>query len=282
MQRSGTPVGQQWRLQAALRRSRAACGLSLRAVASALEWSDAKLSRIESGSVRISVTDLRALLQYYDVTEPNAVAEFVELARASRRTAWWDEYRPHFKPDFIRFLGLEWSAARIRQFQHLLVPGLLQVPEYTRAIVSVPAVADEQVERDVAIRARRQDRLVAGDADFAFVLDESVLHRRIGGPSTWRRQLAHLQAVAARPNVSIQVLPYEAGFVHSSMAGSFELFDLSADEPASAVLLEHPEQDTLIIGNETRAAGYVAVFQQLSAAALTPADTHEVIGSMLR
>jgi transcriptional regulator with XRE-family HTH domain len=281
MQRSGTPVGQQWRLQAALRQSRTACGLSLRAVASALEWSDAKLSRIESGSVRISVTDLKALLRYYDVTEPSAVSEFVELARASRQAAWWDEYRPHFKPDFIRFLGLEWSAARIRQFQHLLVPGLLQIPEYTRSIVSVPAVADEQVERDVAIRSRRQDRLSGGAADFAFILDESVLHRQVGSPSILRRQLAHLQAMAARPNVSIQVLPHKAGFVNG-MAGSFELFDLSVDEPASAVLLEDPEQDMLIIGNETRAAGYVARFQQLSAAALTPADTHEVIGSMLR
>jgi transcriptional regulator with XRE-family HTH domain len=281
MQRSGTPVGQQWRLQAALRRSRTACGLSLRAVASALEWSDAKLSRIESGSVRISVTDLKALLQYYDVTEPQAVSEFVELARASRQTAWWDEYRPHFKPDFIRFLGLEWSAARVRQFQNLLVPGLLQIPEYTRSIVTVPAVADEQVERDVAIRARRQGRLVGGDADFAFVIDESALRRRVGGPSVWRNQLAHLRVVADRPNVSIQVLPFDAGYV-GGMAGSFELFDLSATEPASAVLLEDPEQDTLIIGNETRAAGYVSVFQQLSSAALTPADTHEVIGSMLR
>lgn len=281
MERSGTPVGHQWRLQAALRRTRTACGLSLRTVADALEWSDAKLSRIETGTVRISVTDLKALLGFYDVTDAGVVSEFVELARASRRTAWWDEYRPYFKPDFIRFLGLEASAARLRQYQLLMVPGLLQIPEYTSALVTSPLTDDEQVERDMAIRARRQERLLAGEAEYVFVMAEGALLRRVTDEPDWRRQLEHLQRIADLPNVSMRVLPFAAGIVRG-MATSFKLFDLAADEPASAVLLEHPEQDTLIVGNETRAAGYVEYFQQLSSAALSPAATQDAIRAMLR
>jgi transcriptional regulator with XRE-family HTH domain len=281
MERPGTPVGQQWRLRAALRQARAVSGLSLRTVADALEWSDAKLSRIETGVSRVSITDLKALLAYYDVTDPAAVAELLELARDSKRSAWWDAYRPYYRPDFIRFLGLEASAVLLRQYQLLLVPGLLQTPEYTRALVTSPLADDEQVERDMAIRARRQEPMLAGAVEYDFVVDEGALLRRVPAPAHWRRQLEHLLELAELPNVTIRVLPFAAGMVRG-MATSFKLFDLAPDEPASVVLLEHPEQDTLIVRDETRAAGYVEYFRQLSAAALSAADTRDAIATMLR
>src|SRR5262249_29870558 len=121
-----TPLGEHRRLRLALRRARNTLKLTQHAGADAREWSTFEIIRIENGSVGISITDLRALLQYYRVTDASEVDRLVEMARASRKSAWWQEYRDHVPQQFVTFLGLEASAIRIRQFQGLVFPGLLQ------------------------------------------------------------------------------------------------------------------------------------------------------------
>src|SRR4051794_40157206 len=104
------PVAAQRRLLAALRRSRSAVGLTQKQVAAALEWSTSKVIRIESGTVGLSITDLKAMLDLYDVVDPEIVEQLAEAARTSREKAWWDEYRPHVTAELINFIAVEAAA----------------------------------------------------------------------------------------------------------------------------------------------------------------------------
>jgi transcriptional regulator with XRE-family HTH domain len=264
----------------ALRRARVERGESLRVVADALDWSEAKISRIETAVTRVSITDLKALLDHYELFDPLR-SELICLARARKERAWWDDFRPHYPPEFIRFVGIEASAAKVMQYQLLYVPGLLQTAEYTRAVVTDPGVDEDGVEREIRLRDKRQERLREGRAEFDFVLDESVLRRQVSGHATWLGQLRRLIEFAELPTVSLRILTFDAGLV-PNMTNSFELFQLAEGDEASALLVERPERDVLTIGHEPRVASYATTFRHLSQAALPPGDSLEFVRTLHR
>src|SRR5262245_2049783 len=142
--RGETPQSEHRRLMVALRQAREARQLTQKEVADALEWSASKLIRIERGTVGISVTDLKALLLHYEVTDTDEVDRMVEMARASKKAVWWQEYRELLPQDFYTFIGLEASAIRIKQFHGLVVPGLLQSEDYVKSILGVAPDTPEQ------------------------------------------------------------------------------------------------------------------------------------------
>src|SRR5437763_10422590 len=135
MTRAQSPATSQRQVLAAVREAREALDLTQREVAEALDWSVSKLIRIENGTVGLSITDLKALLLHYGITDRDRVEKYVQMAKAGREPAWWDEFRRKVKPDFVKFLGLEASAVLKRQYQLHLVPGLLQLPVYTRSFI---------------------------------------------------------------------------------------------------------------------------------------------------
>lgn len=147
------PAVARLRLRLALRRARNAKRLTQRQVASALEWSLAKVNRIEAGDVTVSTTDLHALLRLLEVTEPNRVDDLVVTARAARQRGWWDapEYRAHLTPAMIEALQFEIEASAIRNFQPGLIPGFLQTHGYATAILA-------DLGRDLAEPVRSTDR----------------------------------------------------------------------------------------------------------------------------
>lgn len=217
------------RLQVAVRRARIHAGRTQAEVAAALDWSLSKLVRIESGAVRVSTTDLRALLSYYGIDDADRVDQLLAEARGARRPAWWAEYETLFGPQFTAYLGFESSATQVRQFQASLVPGLLQTERYSRAVLS--AVQEPaSIERLVEGRQKRQRLLEHGEPpEVSFVLDEAAIRRRIGGPVVMLEQLRHLQAVSRRPNVSLRLLTFDAG-EHPGLAGSFVLLTVGDEQ----------------------------------------------------
>lgn len=271
-----SPLSQLRRLRAALRHLRDDRGFTQREVAEELDWSISKLIRIEKGPVGISVTDVRALLQHYGVTDPQRVAELVELARASKRPAWWHQYREYFPAQTLTFLGLEAGSIRVRQFQILVFPGLLQHPDYVRALVGGTTSDPETLQRAVDVRTTRQQLLTEDGPTFFFVIDESVLRRMVGSPEVMRSQLEHVLEVGALPNVTVQVVPYSVG-VHQGMKGSFEIFELSESQDDYALLLEQPYVDRLIeeMSEETRE--YISIFRELEKIAASPAESATMI-----
>lgn len=157
-----TPITQQRRLRAALKRAREQSGMTQKDVAVLLDWSPSKVIRIETGAAIISTSDLQALLPHYGITDRERINELVEVARASRKQAWWDEYRGVYDQQFLTFLGYEASTIRLRSYQALLIPGLLQTPGYTSAILRAYTDDEESMVRDAQVRARRQRVLEQG------------------------------------------------------------------------------------------------------------------------
>jgi transcriptional regulator with XRE-family HTH domain len=275
-----TPVRQLRRLRVELRRRREALRLTQKEVAEALDWSASKLIRIERGPVGISVTDVRALLQHYRVTDAARVDALVGMARASKKPVWWHQYREFYAPAFLTFIGLEASSVRVRQFQGLVVPGLLQHRDYAGAMIGSRKPDDQRVVLATDVRMNRQQLLEREGHESSFIIDESVLYRMIGSPDVMRAQLNHLIELGERPNVTIQVVPFSVG-THKGMKGSFELLELSESQDDYAVLLEQPYEDHLIEDTSDETREYVHIFGELEKIALSPVDSAALIRTVI-
>ncbi|GAA0905476.1 helix-turn-helix transcriptional regulator [Pseudonocardia zijingensis] len=238
------------RLRIELRRARNTAKLTQRQVADALEWSPSKVIRIESGQVGISVTDLRALAGLYGVHDPAVLGELETLARGSRRQPFAD-YRDMIPADTIKYFGYEASASLIRQVQPLVLPGLLQTEDYTRALLRAYGTEAAAIDRVVDSRRERQALFDRAEPPQIFtVLDEAVLRRRVGGTAVMTRQLERLVALAERPHVTIQVVPFDVG-AYEAIQGPFihlEFPDVSDPDvvfldgqQGSATFIDDPE-----------------------------------------
>lgn len=279
--RGETPQSEHRRLIVTLRQAREARQLTQKDVADALEWSTSKLIRIEKGSVGISITDLKALLSHYEINDPDEVDDMVGMARASKKADWWQKYREVIPQDFYTFLRLEASAVRMRQFQSLVVPGILQSPEYIKALIRDAGATPEQLQRGLEVRVKRQELISEEGPELFFILDESVLYRTVGGAAAMREQLLRLREVGEHPRASIRILPFSAGVLRA-MKNSYEILELSADLGDYVLLVEHAYKDHLmqVPSDETRQ--YVGHFSTLERIARSEEETRHMIEQRLK
>lgn len=235
------------RLRSELRKAREAARKTQRETAQAMDWSMSKLIRIETGDVRVSTNDLRALLGYYDVPA-DRVTHLVEVARAAREPARWSRYRDVASPEFLAFLGYESSAAIIRNFEPILVPGLLQTEEYAREVIA--AVDEPQhVDSLVDLRIERQELLVrTPPAEVHFIIDESVIRRVIGSPDVMRRQLLQLKELAEQPHIILRIARFELG-MYPKLRTAYVIFEFDAPEDEDVLFIEYPTGDQIIREN---------------------------------
>ncbi|MFC4857226.1 helix-turn-helix domain-containing protein [Actinophytocola glycyrrhizae] len=276
-----TPITQQRRLRAELKRAREQSGMTQKDVAVLLDWSPSKVIRIETGAAIISTSDLQALLPHYGITDRKRIDELVEVARASRKQAWWDEYRGVYDQQFLTFLGYEASTIRLRSYQALLIPGLLQTSAYTNAILRAYTDDEEAIVRGAQVRGKRQHVLEPGKGpEMFFVLDEAALHRWVGGSEVMREQLLWLEELNKRPNIQIQVVPFTVG-AHPGMRGAFTIFEFPFEDEDFALLLEHPDGDVLIQNKPDIASTYVETFFDLEAIATPKGDLSAVLRPIL-
>jgi transcriptional regulator with XRE-family HTH domain len=276
-----TPQSEHRRLIVELRQARDARRLTQKEVADALDWSSSKLIRIERGTVGISITDLKALLLHYDVTKSDDVERMVAMARASKKTAWWQQYREVFPPDFFTFLGLEASAGKIKQFQGLLIPGLLQSPGYIKGILRANNSTPEQEKRGFEVRTKRQELITEHGPELLFILDESTLYRTLGDNAVMREQMRKLQEAMDHPRVTIRVIPFSAGALRA-MTNSFEILEFSDDPEDFALLVNDVYRDQLTQVPSDAARTYAALFPDLEELALSRADTARRIEERLK
>lgn len=278
MARGHSPTVRRRRLASELRRLREAAGLTIDEVGEKLACSASKVSRLETGQVGVNPRDARELLRLYGVDGDQREA-LVVLAREARKKGWWHAYNEVFTGAFV---GLESEAATLRAFQALLVPGLLQTEDYTRAVIKAvrPDATDGEVERRVAARAKRQKLLVESEPpQYWAVLDEAVLWRTIGGVRVHREQLRHICELAALPHVTVQVVPFGVG-AHSGLEGPFLILGFPdpldpdvayVENTNSGVYLEQPEDVNR----------YTLLFDHLRAAALRPEDSLVMVEKMV-
>lgn len=193
-----------------LRSLRAGMGLTTDQVADRIGVSRSKISRLENGRRGASEDDITRLCDLYQV-EVESRSRLAELATEGKQRASWPLSQQYFD-----YFGLEAEAESISDYGLAIVPGLLQTPDYARAIlgVGVPALAPTIIEERVQARIDRQRLLFSGGAPhFEAVLDESVLHRVVGSPAIMLAQLRQLLEMSQLPNVTIRVVPYDAGVV---------------------------------------------------------------------
>jgi len=267
----GSRVMQQRRLRAELRRLRESAGYTQKAAAAELDWSTSKIIRIETGASTVSSADVRAMLQFYGINDSAKTGDLIAMARAKEEAAWWDEYKSNYRQEFLEYLAYEDSATRIRQFISFVIPGLLQTDEFMRAFFTGYKESTEWIERSVKVRTRRQLALTPEQGRKAlFIIDESALHRWIGGAEVARRQFDHLRQMAKQPNVDIRIVPFSLG-MHPGMRASFTILDFAAHDEDTIVSVENPEQDLLVKDNADSTSKYLEIFEQLEEIA-TPAD----------
>jgi transcriptional regulator with XRE-family HTH domain len=221
---SKDPAVERRRVRLTLRTFRNDAGLNQPDVATALSWSPSKVIRIEGGSVGVSVTDLRALLDLYGITDARIREHLEEATRESRKPPWWSPYRDVVGPQFAVYLGFESVADELYAYDPTFVPGLLQTEAYTRALLNGRHSAARS-DTIVALRAERQERLLreASQPKLRFLVDEAALRRWIGGPEVMREQLAHLKSVAELPHVDLGVVPFTLGLHPVLRNGSIAL-----------------------------------------------------------
>ncbi|MGI5163219.1 helix-turn-helix domain-containing protein [Spirillospora sp. CA-253888] len=284
------PVVQRAILTSELQRLRTEKGMTQEQVAAALDWSTSKLIRIEGGTVGISTTDLQALLRQYGIQDGDPqVATLIQVARDARRRGWWALYRREMSAAYLQYIGYESGASILRIFQGLLVPGLLQIEDYANA-VTIEFVKTE-AERDVVVevRMRRQEELLgrADPPELVVLLDEGVLRRRVGGqvdPDIMPRQLRHILDMLARPNITVQVIPFSQG-AHFGLMGEFNHLEFADPRLGDMLYLERDgSTDVAVAERDPRVTDYRAAFENLRKLALPPDQTvdfiEDVIASM--
>ena len=272
MSERDTPIVHQRRLRAELRRLREVSKLTQQAVADDLEWSVSKVMRIESGSTNVGITDLRALLALYQVTDEDKVHAMLTAARASKKSAWWTPFRSHITAQLYAFIGYEASSWRIQQFQSTTVPGLLQTPEYVATISKAFGNDEAEVERGVEIRMNRQSIVGPGGPDMEFLLDEAILRRVVGSKEIMAAQLRKIVDSAKFSNIRIRVIPFDA-VEPAGMEGSFTVLYVSRSPDEHVVILQEPLRDVLIRDDVVESEKYVSKFAALRKAALPDPDS---------
>jgi transcriptional regulator with XRE-family HTH domain len=236
------------RLRAELRKVREHAGLSHKQVAAEMDWSPSKLSRIEAGTVAVSTNDLRVLLGLYQVTDKTRFDELIDIARRAReRSPWWHKYRDVASPELLQLCAYESSARVLRNFEPLLMPGLLQTEAYARELLGYLRGSKDQHRIDglVALRMQRQELLNTQDERSQhFLMDEAVIRRVVGGPAVMRKQLLQLKESMHRPNITIGVIPYEHG-MYRGLRVPYVVYEFDELKDGATLYLENPAGESV-------------------------------------
>jgi hypothetical protein len=279
----GSPTVLRMILARQLQALRETAGMSYDQAAQAIyssEWTIRRMERAEGGLKPLTV---KSLLQAYGITDPGEIDAFVGLARDASKPGWWHSYDDVLPSWFRIAIGLEESASLIRAYEPQVVPGLLQTEDYIRAITaaSFPAATEDFAERAVALRLTRQHLLSRPEPPgYWIVLDETVLRRPIGGRKIMRAQLEHLATLAERPNITIQVIPFAAGW-HPALYGMFSVFRFPDDQLPDIVYSE-ALTGAYYLSKPEEAARYTEALDQMCAQAAPPEQTVSILRDIMK
>ncbi|WP_127503309.1 helix-turn-helix domain-containing protein [Actinoplanes solisilvae] len=271
-----------------LRQLREQAGISLMGAAEELEFSRARMYRIEKGEVPVRKHDVIAMCNVYRA--PERITEvLIGLAHESKAKGWWHAYGDVVPGWFELYVGMEQAASRLRSYAPTVIPGLLQREEYAEWIFRKWIGKDDAaVSNAVAMRLERQSLLSRTRPAAPLLevfIDEGVLRRSIPDRFGMQRQLAHLMNVSTRPGVSVRVVPFTAGPHKAASSGQFTILEFPAVGTAS------PEPTTIYCENLTGALyldklheveTYESIWDELASVALSRTQSDELIGAILK
>ncbi|GAA0374745.1 helix-turn-helix transcriptional regulator [Streptomyces blastmyceticus] len=271
------PTVRRRRLATVLVKLREEAGKSPEDAAERIGCHRSKISRVENARLGISLGEVRDLLRFYGVDDPEYAEEVVNLARRSNERGWTKQLGLRL-PSYVDYIDYEETADYIRSFEPMVVSGLLQTSDYARALLkAAPSMlSNERITELVQVRMRRQ-RILDRDAPprVCVIQGEAALRAQVGGRSIMAAQLQHLEEVSERPNIDVQVLPFSAG-AHAGVLGTFVLFSFPTPAFSDIVCLEH-RTGTLYMETPEDTSAYTLTFDSLRSTALSPADSLDLI-----
>ncbi|NUT46464.1 MAG: helix-turn-helix domain-containing protein [Saccharothrix sp.] len=274
--RKSTPTIRLRRLAGQLRRLRDSVDLSRDDVEERTGLNATTLYRIETARSRPQYRTLDLLLRLYEVPADEQL-RLKALYKQAVGEDWMQPWHEDLREEYTTYIGFEREARGIRNYSGTLVPGLLQTEDYARAVIrgiSYGATA-KQVEDRVRTRLERQAILAAESLRFWAITDEAALRREVGGSAVMRAQAEHLLAMAAAPNVTIQVVPFGAG-AHPGMPGEFIILEF--EDPSDADLIHVDGQaGERFLESDDDIEHFRAGFDHLAAMAASPDDSVELI-----
>lgn len=278
--RAKPPTVRLRRLAAELRRLRAAAGLSREQVEEQTGVNEGTLYRIETARARPQRRTLVALLDLYSVGEP-LKTDLIELSRSADGQGWSRPHEWQLPGEYAVYISFEAEARAEHNYESLFIPGLLQTPEYGRAMVRgvVPSITEHEIDERAEARAERQKLLDAPESlQLWAVVDEAVIRRVVGGRQVMAAQLDHVLSMIQRPNVTVQVIPFDAG-AHPGMPGSFIFLEFRDEGDPELVYVDAQAGD-MFLESEDDLRRYRTMFDHLRASALSPARSADLITSV--
>ncbi|MGH3821897.1 MAG: helix-turn-helix domain-containing protein [Pseudonocardiaceae bacterium] len=263
--------------------------LTVRAAATKLEWSEAKIWRIETGQTAMRSFDVETMCKVYgaptDLTEGLMV-----LAKETKARGWWHSYDEVITAGFDVYIGLEEAASHLSWYESELVPGLLQTENYARAVIRAnkPDEDEAKIEQRVQVRMARQALLTrfTDPPVLPVVLNEAILRRPVGGDTVMAHQLERLVAAGGLATVSLRVVPFTAGLHRGVMSGPFEIlrFPLNAngEETEPPIVYIEGLTGALYLDKPPEVDRYDAVFANIWESALDEAASRELITQVIR
>jgi transcriptional regulator with XRE-family HTH domain len=276
---TSSPTVRRRELGAQLRALRIEKGWTVEQVAERLLISSSKVSRLETGQRGASARDIRDLSDLYGLDDEER-ERLTDLAKAGKQHPWW---QPLSLP-YSTYVGLEADATSIRDSALGVVPGLLQTPDYARAVLHafVPPRTPDQVEHLVEGRIARHERVLSAEnpPQFRAILEPSVLQRVVGSRAIMRVQLQRLLEASELPNVTVRVVPYEAGALPNAI-NKFIILSF-ATLPLPDIVYVEGLTGELFIERKEDTEAYNSAFQALEGLAASPSDTRDIITSILK
>ncbi|MFC9250979.1 helix-turn-helix domain-containing protein [Amycolatopsis thailandensis] len=242
--------------------------------ATVLGCSQQKIAHIENGS-GIKLIELNALLDCYGAIESDRAYTRdlqAESARRTKRSAFSTRFRQYLR----LLIDMEPSCTRYSSYQALVVPGLLQTEDYMRTNARAwrPSLTSDEIDSYAANRLARQDVLDNTKQHFWFIVDEAALRRTEGG-SIMKAQINKLIEVIDRPNIEVQIVPFDAGY-YMGQGHDYTVFGYDTTPPVDIIYLEHHDGGEYIENNK-RTAQYLKLWDYQKAAASGPEQTRRTL-----
>jgi transcriptional regulator with XRE-family HTH domain len=280
--RSG-PTALRIALGGQLRRLREASNITTEQAAEAIRATHSKISRLERGRSGAKHRDVADLLTMYGVTDEAEREKLLTLARQANAPGWWQRYSDVLPKWFELYIGLEKAASIIRAYEMQFLHGLMQTEDYARAVILISNAhaPSEEIDRRVSLRMTRQQLLTQPDApELWAVLDEAALRRPPAGRTVMRAQLEHLIQLTELPNVTLQIVPFDAG-PHAAAGGPFTILRFPEPDLPDAVYLEQLNS-AIYIDHPDDVIDYLTVMDRLCVQAQPGSASKDMLLALLK
>ncbi|MFJ2217683.1 helix-turn-helix domain-containing protein [Streptomyces sp. NPDC101062] len=263
-----------------LQKLRVQAGLTAQQAGGHLRQAATTVTRMERAEVTLKYVTVAAMLDLYQVTEPEK-QNFLDLSEKANLPGWWQKYRDVLPETFSLYVSLEASAAHIRSYEPHFAPGLLQTEDYSRAVLQLgfPGIAPRELDRRIALRTERQLLLSRPDPPKLWVvMDETVLRRHVGGPRTMRGQIDRLLDACDMPHVTVQIAEFHAG-AHPGAYGPFALFRFEGTDFPD-ILYSESLTRAAYIEDPAEVTAYLEVLDQMTVRATPHRKSKDVLAGI--